>query len=100
MFQNDVNEGQLPKERREAYTYYIHIQNRKLRCADERAIEASVYSKSNWKKKKKIGDEPAGFTAGKSCTDYIFTIQQLWENKMDKNRDVHMAFIDCKLCKK
>ena len=42
----------------------------------------------------KIGEEQAGFTAGRSCVDQIYTIQQIIEKKKAKNREVHLAFID------
>ncbi|XP_044757820.1 uncharacterized protein LOC123315973 [Coccinella septempunctata] len=39
--------------------------------------------------KTKIGEDQAGFTAGRSCQDHIYTIQQLVEK-----RAVHIAFED------
>ena len=42
----------------------------------------------------KIGEEQAGFTAGKSCVDHIYTLQQLIEKKTTKNREVHLTFVD------
>lgn len=44
----------------------------------------------------KIGKDQAGFTAGKSCVDHIYTIRQLVEKKKAKNREIHLAFIDIK----
>ncbi|XP_060524515.1 uncharacterized protein LOC132700934 [Cylas formicarius] len=46
--------------------------------------------------KGKIGEEQTGFTAGRSCIDHIYSLQQMIEKKMAKNRAVHLAFIDLK----
>ena len=49
----------------------------------------------------KIGEEQAGFTAGRSCVDQIYTLQQIIEKKKAKNREVHLEFIDLrKACDK
>ncbi|KAF2905074.1 hypothetical protein ILUMI_01102 [Ignelater luminosus] len=45
-------------------------------------------------KKGKIGEGQAGFTAGRSCIDHIYTIQQLIRKKKAKNTAIHLAFID------
>lgn len=42
----------------------------------------------------KIGEDQSGFTPGRSCTDNLFTIQQLLEKKIAKEDEVHIAFID------
>ncbi|KAF2890516.1 hypothetical protein ILUMI_15657 [Ignelater luminosus] len=42
----------------------------------------------------KIGENQAGFTAGKSCIDHIYTVKQLPEKKRAKNKNMHIAFID------
>lgn len=42
----------------------------------------------------KIEEDQAGFTAGRSCIDQIYTLQQLLQKKKAKNRTLHLAVID------
>lgn len=41
-----------------------------------------------------IGEDQSGFTPGRSCTDNLFTVQQLLEKKIARGEEVHIAFID------
>jgi replication-associated recombination protein RarA len=39
-------------------------------------------------------EEQNGFRKGRSCTDDIFTIQQIIEKRREFNLEMHIAFID------
>lgn len=43
---------------------------------------------------KKISEEQSGFTAGKSCSDNLFTLQQIIAKRNSTGQDTHLAFID------
>ena len=41
-----------------------------------------------------IGDEQFGFMPGRGTTDAIFTVRQLKEKHREKQKGLHMVFID------
>lgn len=43
-----------------------------------------------------IGEEQAGFRAGRSTIDQLFTMRTLTEKYIDANRKLHINFIDYK----
>lgn len=106
MFQRALNEDQLPKEWTEAYIVSIFKKGDRRRCENYRGVSVlssmgRLYGKIVKEKLEeqlidKISDDQAGFSAGRSCIDHIYTLQQLIEKKMAKNRAVHLAFIDLK----
>lgn len=49
-----------------------------------------------WEIENEIGEEQSGFTAGKSCINNMYKVQQFLEEKMTKNRHVHTALTELK----
>ena len=43
---------------------------------------------------KKVMDEQGGFRAGRGCNDQIFTVRQIMEKTIEKDKVVYMAFVD------
>ena len=41
-----------------------------------------------------IGDEQFGFMPGRGTTDAIFAVRQLMEKHREKQKELHMVFID------
>ena len=39
-------------------------------------------------------DEQGGFRAGRGCNDQIFTVRQIMEKTIEKDKVVYMAFVD------
>ena len=39
-------------------------------------------------------DEQGGFRAGRGCNDQIFTVRQIMEKIIEKDKVVYMAFVD------
>ena len=39
-------------------------------------------------------DEQGGFRVGRGCTDQIFTVKQIVEKVIEKDKKVYMAFVD------
>ena len=39
-------------------------------------------------------DEQGGFRAGRDCNDQIFTVRQIMEKTIEKDKVVYMAFVD------
>jgi len=106
MLQKAINGEELPTEWTSAYITSIFKKGDRRKCENYRGISVissfgRLYGKVIKNKleeniKDKIGDDQAGFTAGRSCIDQIYTVQQVIEKKRAKNRAIHCAFIDLK----
>lgn len=90
-FQKGVSKNQLSKEWTDAYIQQYLIKEANVGA---RTIQASLYYfqrkvlvnkiKLEEEMENKIGDEQARFTAGKSCIEKIYIVQQLIEKKIAK----------------
>lgn len=106
MFQTAIDGEEIPMEWKQAYITSIYKKGDRKTCENYRGISViamigRLYGRvlkniMEEQIKGKIGEDQAGFTAGRSTIDHIYTIQQLIEKKKAKNRAVHLAFIDLK----
>lgn len=106
MFGKAINGHNIPDEWKEAQLTSIFKKGDRRQCDNYRGISVIatmgrlygrvLRDKLEQNIQGKIGEEQAGFTAGRSCIDHIYTIQQLLEKKKAKNKPVHLAFIDLK----
>lgn len=104
LFNKIINEEEPPREWKTANMTSIFKKGNREKCENYRGIAvlptmARLYGKILKTKleediEDKIGYEQAGFTAGKSCMDHIYTLQQVIDKKRAKNRSVHLAFVD------
>lgn len=106
LFQKCLNGENIPEEWRTSYITTIHKKGSKDICDNYRGIAvlssiSRVYGKLV---KRRIEDEyrdieaeeQAGFRAGRSTTDHLFTITQIIEKKLARNQEVHLLFVDLK----
>ena len=97
-------EETIPKEWQSAVIVPIHKKKDKACCENYRGISLlnvcyKILSQLiNLKLKpyvrEIVGEYQAGFMPGKSTTDQIFIMRQIWEKMWEYNREVYTAFID------
>ena len=46
----------------------------------------------------KVMDEQGGFRSGRGWSDQIFTVKQIVEKTIEKDKKMHMAFVDLEKC--
>lgn len=94
----------VPREWRQGIIFSIYKKGKKNVCENYRGITITsaigrLYGRiiaKRIEKEIKTPEEQSGFTAGKSCTDNIFILQQLAEKKVMRGREAHLVFIDIK----
>lgn len=106
MFEKVLNGNDVPGEWKEANLTSIFKKGEINKCDNYRGISVIatlgrlyariIRNKLEENIQGKIGEEQACFTAGKSCTDQIYTVQQFLQKKKAKNKEIHLAFIDLK----
>lgn len=106
LFQKCVNEHSTPEEWRISYVSTIYKKGDRTKCENYRgiAVTSSVSRVYGKVLKNRIeseygqieAEEQAGFRAGRSTTDHIFTLTQVIEKKTAKNQEVHLLFVDLK----
>ena len=92
----------LPEDWKLGYLTPIYKKGPKNDCANYRGITVlatmgRLYGRVIRKRLEKeitIGEEQSGFTAGRSCTDNMFSLKQIVEKRKLKNLETHLIFID------
>lgn len=93
---------ELPEDWKVGYLTPIHKKGPRNDCANYRGITVlatvgRLYGRIIRKRLEKnltIGEEQSGFTAGRSCTDNIFSLKQIIEKRKLVNLETHLIFID------
>lgn len=106
LFQKCINGENLPEEWKTSYITTIHKKGNRELCDNYRGIAvlstiSRVYGKLV---KKRIEDEycdieaeeQAGFRAGRSTVDHLFTITQIIEKKTARSQEIHLLYVDLK----
>lgn len=106
LFQRCINESAVPSEWNTSYITTIHKKGDKSRCDNYRGISVSNTLSRTYGRilKKRIeeeysqmeAEEQAGFRAGRSTIDHLFTVTQFIEKKLSFNQEVHLLFVDLK----
>ena len=76
-------------------------------CGNYRGIKPMSHTMKIWERiidrrlreETTIGDEQFGFMPGRGTTDAIFAVRQLTEKHQEKQKELHMVFIDLKRCR-
>lgn len=89
-----------------SYMTTIHKKGDKTKCENYRgmAVTSSVSRVYGRVLKSRIEqeyqgmdvEEQAGFRAGRSTTDHIFSLTQVIEKKLARNQEVHLLLVDLK----
>ncbi|XP_030761089.1 uncharacterized protein LOC115886156 [Sitophilus oryzae] len=105
-FQKCLNGENIPKEWKTSYIITIHKKGSKDDCDNYRGISvlSSVSRFYGKLVKKRIeeeyrdmeAEEQAGFRAGRSTVDHLFTLTQIIEKKMARNQEIHLLYVDLK----
>ncbi|XP_030765674.1 uncharacterized protein LOC115889741 [Sitophilus oryzae] len=104
LMQMCVDRNKIPNEWKLAYITSIYKKgNRKdpnnyrglsVNCTFSRLFTKIIRNKLEISTYNKISQEQSGFTAGRSCIDNLFTIQQLREKRNSREEDTHLAFVN------
>ena len=96
--------GQVPEDWRRAVIVPVHKKGSKVKCENYRGISLlSIPSKAYAKilderirsvTESKVLEAQGGFRKGRSCTDQLFTIRQLSEKMIEKNKKMVVACVD------
>lgn len=106
LFQTCINKKEVPMEWKTSYLTTIFKKGDRNKCENYRGIAVTstlsrIYGKIL---KAKIeneytdseAEEQAGFRAGRSTVDHLFTITQVMEKKLGYNQELHLLFVDLK----
>ena len=96
--------GQVPEDWRRAVIVPVHKKGSKVKCENYRGISLlSIPSKAYARilderirsvTESKVLEAQGGFRKGRSCTDQLFTIRQLSEKMIEKNKKMVVACVD------
>ena len=96
--------GQVPEDWRRAVIVPVHKKGSKVKCENYRGISLlSIPSKAYARilderirsvTESKVLEAQGGFRKGRSCTDQLFTIRQLSEKMIEKNKRMVVACVD------
>ena len=96
--------GVAPADRRKAQIIPIVKKGSRLECSNCRGISllsvvGKVYARVLNDRVKlitaeRVMDEQGWFMAGRGCNDQIFTVRQIMEKSIEKDKVVYMAFVD------
>lgn len=98
-----VLEGEeLPNDLKEGHISALFKKGDKKDCCNYRGIcgQSAVSRVIGRLLKEKVEaeyvtpEEQTGFTAGRSSMDNIFVLRQVMEKSQERNRELHLAFID------
>jgi len=97
-----IHEEEIPQEWKIAHLTSIHKKGSKKECSNYRGISVTatvgrLYGrilKTRIENEVEFGEEQSGFTAGRSCTDNIFTLRQVLNKRKTRNLETHLIFID------
>ena len=99
-------EEKIPTEWRDSVIIPIYKEKGDIQdCGNYRGIKLMSHIMKIWEKiidrrlreEKTIGDEQFGFMPGRGTTDAIFEVQQLMEKHREKQKELHMVFIDLEM---
>lgn len=106
LFQTCINTGKIPEEWTESYLTPIHKKCSKETCENYRGIAVTSSISRLYGKilKSRIeqefadqeAEEQAGFRAGRSTIDHLFSLTQILEKLSAVNKEVHLLFVDLK----
>lgn len=106
LFQSCINGQEIPKEWKTTYLSTIFKKGDRSECDNYRGIAVTSTISRLYGKviKTRIeneylqmeAEEQAGFRAGRSTIDHIFSITQVIEKKIEFNQELHLLFVDLK----
>ena len=96
--------GQVPEDWQRAVIVPVHKKGSKLKCENYRGISllsipSKVYARILDERTRdvtesKVLEAQGGFRKGRSCTDQLFTIRQMSEKMLEKNKKMVVACVD------
>lgn len=101
IFAKCINGENVPEKQKTAQITSIHKKGNKLECNNHRGI--SVTSTINRRIIRDMieqeyrnyeEEEQCSFRGGRSCTDNMFCVKQVIENKSERNRATHLMFMN------
>ena len=93
----------IPTEWRDSVIIPIYKKKGDIQdCGNYRGIKLMSHTMKIWERiidrrlreETTIGDEPFGFMPGRGTTDAIFAVRQLMEKHREKQKELHIVFID------
>jgi sorting nexin-29 len=104
LFNNIIDENQMPREWETGMVINIHKRGTKRKCENYRGITllptayrlfANIMkNRLNEHLEDEMVEEQCGFRKGHSFTDAIFTVQQIIEKRKEQNLPLFVLFID------
>ena len=104
LFNKIIDKNQMPQEWETGMVIIIHKKGRKSKCENYRGItllptvyklfENIIKYRLNEHWENEMEEEQCGFRRGRSCTDVIFTVQQIIEERKEHNLPLFLLFID------
>lgn len=97
-----IEREEIPTEWKLGYISSIYKKGSRTECKNYRGITVTssvgrLYGrilKQRIEKIIEIGEEQCGFVAGRSCTDNIFTLSQVIQKRVARDRETHIVFVD------
>ena len=96
--------GEVPEDWRRALIVPVHEKGSKLKCENYRGISlftipSKVYAKILDERMRKVTESKAldvqgGFRKARSCTDLLFTMRQLSEKVVEKDKKMVLSCVD------
>ena len=104
LMQDCLHGSEIPKDWKESWITPSHKKGSKQDCDNYRGISVTgtlskVYGKILKAKVEEVwsgqeAEEQAGFRAGRSTVDHLFTITQVIEKKRAVSQELHLVFVD------
>ena len=104
LFNKIIDKNQMPQEWETGMVINIHKKGTKSKCENCRGITLLptayklfahiIKNTLNEHLEDKMVEEQCGFRKGCSCTDAIFTVQQIMEKRKEHNLPLFLLFVD------
>jgi hypothetical protein len=100
LFNKIVDKNQMPEEWETGMMINIHKKGTKSKCKTYRGTTLLptayniIRNRLNEYLEDEMVEEQCGFGKGRSCTDAIFTVQQIIEKRKEHNLPLFLLFID------
>ena len=104
IFQDCINGTDVPQEWNEAYLSTMYKKGDRTKCENYRGISVTATVSRIYGKilRNRIeneyqeieAEEQAGFRAGRSTVDHLFTVTQVISKKSNINQELHLVFVD------
>jgi len=104
LFSKIIDKNQMPQEWEAGMVINIHKKGTKSKCENYRGITLLptayklftniIKNRLNEHVEEEMVEEQCGFREGGSCTDAIFTVQQIIEKRKEHNLPLFLLFID------